>query len=240
MMHVIILAAVALYALAGAVMAADLPSRKGPPPAAYAPPPPAGWNGVYAGLQIGYAWQQANLYNYAFPAFTVAQSFSPNGVIGGAFAGVNRQFGHIVVGVEGDIEGSGVSARGPLGGWLSQDVRGSARGRIGYAFDRAHVFATGGLAVADVSYSNPVFSGLPAAGQYSTARAGWTVGGGVEFALTPNWFVRAEYRYSDLGRVNYHPAAALGQGAAASVTDNSVRAGVGYKFDFAAPAPGGL
>ena len=235
MIRVIIMTAVALYALAGAVMAADLPSRKKAPPVAYVPPPQtAGWNGLYAGLQIGYAWQNATLDNFAFPAFATTQTVKPGGVVGGAFAGYNRQFDRIVVGVEGDIEGSGVSGRPPLGGWIGQEVRGSARGRIGFAFDKAHVFATGGLAVADVSYADAPLAAPPSQGRSSTTRAGWTLGGGAELALTGNWFGRVEYRYSDLGTASFRTAGGA-QGADARITDNSVRAGVGYKFDFAAP-----
>ena len=38
--------------------------------------------------------------------------------------------------------------------------------------------------------------------QSQTTRAGWTIGGGLEFAVTNNWSVRAEYRYSDFGTFN--------------------------------------
>jgi len=234
MFREIFVAAVALYAMAGSVMAADLPSRKKAPAIAYVPPPaPAGWSGAYAGLQIGHAWQKADL-RHVGGLLPVGQSVSPSGVVGGGFAGYQRQIDKVVVGVEGDIEGSGVSGRGPLGAHVGQDVRGSARGRIGLAVDKAHVYATGGLAVADVSYSNGPATLTPGQGRASTAKAGWTVGGGAEMAITGNWFGRAEYRYSDFGTASLRPAGAIG-GSDARVTDHSVRAGVGYKIDLAAP-----
>ena len=33
---------------------------------------------------------------------------------------------------------------------------------------------------------------------------GWTVGGGMEFALTDRWSAKAEYMYYDLGKETYH------------------------------------
>jgi outer membrane immunogenic protein len=105
-----------------------------------------------------------------------------NGFIGGAHAGYNHQIGSLVVGVEADIEGtnlkygyqdkfSPIDGNGPqqipVGGIWGYNARigvqGSLRARIGYAFDKALLYATGGLAVADVSHTiydegDPAFS----------------------------------------------------------------------------------
>lgn len=231
MIRTILFAAVALYALAGTVMAADLPSRRAAP-AAYIPPPAMfAWTGFYAGLDIGYAWQNARAVNTAFAPAPLVGSPSPRGVIGGGFIGYNYQLGAIVLGVEGDVEGSGVSASGPFGARLGQTIRASARGRLGYAFDRALFYATGGVAIANVTFRAPWFP-FPAAGGASATRAGWTVGGGLEFAFTPNWTGRVEYRYSDLGTASFAAPLPLGAANAVRIRDNAVRAGVAYKFNF--------
>lgn len=238
MIRVILFAAVALYSLAGAVMAADLP-RGGPPPAAYVPPPAMfSWTGFYVGLDIGYAWQNARAVNTVFGPAPLVLSPSPKGAIGGGFLGYNYQLGSIVVGVEGDIEGSGVSASGPFGAKLSQNVRGSVRGRLGYALDRALFYATGGVTIGDVTFSAPGFP-FPIAGGASTTRAGWNAGGGLEFAFTPNWTGRVEYRYSDLGTATFAAPAALVPANAVRIRDNAVRAGVAYKFNFGGAPTGG-
>jgi len=81
------------------------------------------------------------------------------------------------------------------------DYFGTARGRLGFAFDRALIYATGGLAVGgtNLTYSGrigfPVAPTIFLAGTSSVAKAkiGYTLGGGVEYAVWNNWSVKAEY-----------------------------------------------
>jgi outer membrane immunogenic protein len=123
--------AVAAVLTAGHAVAADLPSRKGPPPV-FLPPPPL-WAGFYAGLNAGYGWDASpsvNATGYAISngldvplertlasasAFGASGSAGANGdgFIGGAQAGYNYQWGgNFVVGFEADIQGSGIRGRG--------------------------------------------------------------------------------------------------------------------------------
>ena len=73
------------------------------------------------------------------------------------------------------------------------------RPRIGAAFSNWLVYATGGLAVTDLEshfvYSHTQFLTGSASGQAGHWVAGWTLGGGLEWAILPNWTVRAEYLY---------------------------------------------
>ena len=39
---------------------------------------------------------------------------------------------------------------------------------------------------------------------------GWTIGGGIEAALTRNWLLRGEYRYADYGTQSYTVAGNFG------------------------------
>ncbi|MGZ3297177.1 MAG: outer membrane protein, partial [Xanthobacteraceae bacterium] len=97
-----LLAGVALAALSGSAVAADLARP------AYAPPPPMySWTGLYWGVNVGYSWgRDKNQWNLiAFGA--VSESQKMDGVIGGFQSGYNYQFGQWVLGLETDIQASG-------------------------------------------------------------------------------------------------------------------------------------
>jgi outer membrane immunogenic protein len=52
---------------------------------------------------------------------------------------------------------------------------------------------------------------------------GWTAGGGIEYAFTPNWTAKAEYLYVDF------PSPSFTAGSFKD-TENVIRAGINYKF----------
>jgi outer membrane immunogenic protein len=237
----------ALAAMTVSAFAADLPTTKGPP--VYVPPPPIfTWTGLYIGGQIGYQWGNSfNRASYnAGGAFVSAEpGINSSGVDGGAHIGYNYQIGQFVAGLEGDLNGSsesgsGFNSTGAIRGSGRKPIDGSIRGRIGVAWDRALVYATGGLALADGHRSaTNVITGL--ADSSDTTFVGWTVGGGVEYAIDNNWSIRAEYRYTDYGTNSFFLPNSTGTipGGPYTVrahdTDNKVQAGFSYKFDMAPP-----
>jgi outer membrane immunogenic protein len=207
-------------------------------------------------------------------AFNSSIGRNPNGVIGGANVGFNYQIpgwnwfssSGVVIGLEGSVDGTSLSNTAalafPSGTVLTAhtraDVQGSIRGRLGIAWDRALFYATGGVAFGgfntDFSIFGPAFvspAGVPfgafgGTSNFSKTRVGWTVGGGIQYAITNNWSVRAEYRYTDWGRINNTlfsgDAFALafpGVGFVGNrhIQQNQVQAGIDYKFDFFAPPP---
>jgi outer membrane immunogenic protein len=251
-----LLASVGAIALAGSAFAADLT-----PPPAYVPPAPYSWTGLYVGVQLGYAWDKDNI-NAALatpavvgvPATFVTDSFSsnPQGVIGGAHLGYNLQINQWVAGLEGTVDGTSINRTlfAPFSGLSVRDrgwAQGSIRARAGFAWDRFLVYATGGAAFTGINntYTDTIGFVTGVAGvseNISRTRAGWTVGGGLEYAVTNNWSVRAEYRYSDFGHYIDNPFVVLIPfGGALAVQhhliENQVQAGISYKFDSLAPAP---
>ncbi len=181
-------------------------------------------------------------------------------MIGGAHVGYNLQLGQWVVGLEGDVDGSSISHNnnsqslysnnyGYVSGvnyTTSAGIQGSIRGRVGVAWDRVLLYGTGGVAFAGVNasvnvpyYNSTVTGGYDSA---SSTRVGWTVGGGIEYAVTNNWSVRAEYRYADFGRNTFYPVNSFswdtyGANIQRRFTENRVQVGFSYKFDTYAPAP---
>jgi len=229
------LLALALTGLPGLAQAADLPSRHAPPPV-YTPPPIFSWTGVYLGGEIGYGWGQNGI---SLPAVPVYTRSSPEGVLGGTHVGYNYQINQLVFGLEGDVDGTSVSKSifDPVTGTsfgARIPVEGSVRGRVGYAWDRALFYATGGAAFADLE--NSFTGGLTPYYNTSSGRVGWTVGGGVEYAITNNWSVRGEYRYSDFGHEGT-VVAPVAVPVDTHVTEHAVRVGFSYKFEMYAPPP---
>ena len=138
-----------------------------------------------------------------------------NGFIAGGQLGYNWQRGAWVFGLEGDIQWSNERQSGDVVCSLgvavcptftrdyNLDWFGTARGRIGFLpAERILLYATGGLAYGGFSGSSlmgVVGTNALALGSWSSTKAGWTVGAGVEAALGSNWSVKFEYLYMDLG-----------------------------------------
>ncbi|KPF73088.1 hypothetical protein IP69_00490 [Bosea sp. AAP35] len=252
-----ILTALALAALGGTALAADLPSRKGP---VYAPLAPIfTWTGFYAGVNAGGVFTENTISTVGTAPFTIGNvlaerrpssiSNDETGFIGGAQIGYNYQIGSVVLGIETDIQYTDISSRTSRLGTsnatsvFSQDLDylGTVRLRAGYAFDRVMVYATGGLAYGDVSNRATFFNAaLPGQVDYvggkSDIKVGFTVGGGVEYAFTNNLSLKAEYLYYDLGKQNVavnQVNFALAPGSYVSRMENNghiVRAGLNYRF----------
>jgi outer membrane immunogenic protein len=243
----ILLASVGAIAIASPAFAADL-TRQAPPPVYVPPPPIFTWTGIYAGGQVGYAWARdnANITSQNPPFFFFTADTRPQGVIGGAHLGYNLQFGQWVVGLEGTVDGTSLDRTVTLAGVVPtltvqsrEDVQGSIRGRLGIAFDRVLLYGTGGAAFSNVK--NDYRLGFPffLAESITKTRTGWTVGGGLAYAITNNWSIGAEYRYSDFGRFDDFPFGILAAVPRARhhLTENQVQARFSYKFETYVPPP---
>jgi outer membrane immunogenic protein len=213
-MKKILLASVALLAFPAIASAADLPSRRAPAPVVAAVPVFT-WTGFYVGVNAGYGWNNND--NITLSDGTVIDTVNGDegGFVGGAQIGYNYQIGSFVLGVEGDIQyadfGKGRYDLGTSGIFEegTDDWFGTVRARAGVAFDRALVYATGGFAFAD-------------------DRAGWTLGGGLEYAFTNNLTGKIEGLYVNLDSDNYVFNGLNIEGD--DVEFGVVRAGLNYKF----------
>ncbi len=156
------------------------------------------------------------------PPSDARESYGFNGssALGGAQIGGNIQFGALVLGLEADIARTRLSDEAASNDasreffyttTLSQKMSwfGTARARAGLAFGNVLLFATGGLAVGDVSYGLVVDDILDPATTYRARRdatkAGWTGGGGIELGLGA-LTLKTEYLYYDLGRERFDAA----------------------------------
>jgi len=201
----------------GSASAADIARRPAMPAKAPAyVAPPYNWTGPYVGINGGGGWG-----NSSFSAPLPSTNFDTSGGLVGGTLGYNWQANQIVFGLEGDIDWSHFTGSGTCGG-VSCSVRndwlGTARGRLGYAFDRFLPYVTGGAAFGNIKTAK---TGI---GSADESRVGWTLGGGVEYGLSGPWSIKAEYLYVDLGN-----GGSIG-GSTASFRTSIVRAGINYRF----------
>jgi outer membrane immunogenic protein len=212
-------------AVVGSATAADL-ARRAPPPAPVTKAPvyvPFSWTGFYIGLNGGYGFGRSKWSD-------LPSTFNTNGGLFGGQVGYNWQFGQFVYGLEGDgdwtdLKGtSNVTACAATMCTTRNDFISTVRGRLGFAADRWLPYATGGLAVGNIRTTVPGLAGI------DQTNAGWTVGGGLEYAVAPNWSVKAEYLYVDLGKGTCDVACGFPIGNTVNLTSNVVRAGINYRF----------
>jgi len=215
--------------LAAPALAADLPARmpvKAPPApvvAAYS------WTGCYIGGNAGGIRGDSDVTLSPSGAFagdplnplrTDSFSFDDTAFTGGGQIGCNWQNNAFVLGIEADIQWSGLdesvtltrALAAPLVGTVTHSVShsmdwwGTLRGRVGVAFGATLIYATGGLAFANLdTTASTLFSaaGDLYSGSSSDTRFGWTVGGGLEWGFAQNWSIKAEYLFVDLGSESF-------------------------------------
>lgn len=221
-MRRVVLACVGIATLGGVAAAADLPPSTPAPyyksPAVYTPLAYT-WSGLYIGINGGGAWGSST--------WTSTGSFTTTGGFVGGTIGYNYQMDQAVLGIEGDIDWADIngstSSGCPANCKTNDNWLGTVRARLGFAADRFMPYVTGGLAGGDIQASRPGFAGG------SVTNAGWTAGGGIEFALPGHWSAEAEYLYVDLG--NFSCGISCGATSqTVSFTANLFRGGINYRF----------
>lgn len=221
-------------------------------------PPDLDWTGFYVGANGGYAGGTVGgvtAFAQSGLAFSTYVSNRIAGAVAGGQAGYNRQLGNqIVLGLETDAQWSGVKAWhqattvGGPGGFVFTDTPngmswfGTTRARLGYAHGSSLTYATGGVAYGEITTNGTQFAGALFSGSGARTEAGWTVGGGSEYALTRNLSFKAEYLFVSLSGVN-GPAVGLGAAPFAGsfstgrFAANVTRFGLNWRFAEAPPAP---
>jgi outer membrane immunogenic protein len=235
-------------------------------PAAAQQPAPFNWSGFYLGGHAGGDWANDGISVFVNPVglggpnnALLRQLGSRDVVgrsaIGGMQAGYDWQVRNIVFGLEGDVSalhagGTAMPSAGCPGYGtgtctysenFNETFLATLRPRLGVAFERTLIYATGGLAVARWSTADTLtISGAPppASTSGSKTAAGWTVGGGVAYGWTDCWLLGIEYLFADLGRTNTAtPSSGPFNGGANAdnhfqqhLTNNLVRLNLSYRF----------
>lgn len=231
-------------------------------PVAAAPLHAPDWAGPYIGLFGGYGFGDAqataplNPQNGFFYNFG-GESYSADidGFFGGVTIGHNWQSGAFVAGLEGEIgylglRGSALDPNGVVTGFpdtetkIRSDLFGSVAGRFGVVQGAALIYAKGGAAFlrAHASTIDPCVAPPVGCGTQTLTMngnktlSGWSIGGGVEWQMAPDWTLKVEYSYFDFGTLNLAGLSSVNEPHVQTldVTVHSAKLGLNYRF---APLP---
>jgi outer membrane immunogenic protein len=250
----------AALSFSGSAFAADMAVKmptKAPPPvvaSAYS------WTGFYIGINGGGGYGQnvpvvstetddgALFTSGTWPGFGNFGTLHPAGGFGGGQIGYNWQTGPYVLGLEADFQGSHISASQAatlpyidaadtvtVGLSTNLEWFGTIRGRVGYAWDRLLLFATGGFAYGEVrtAYTYTDTFGFSGSSNTSSTRSGYTVGAGGEYAFAPKWSAKFEYQYVNLGSTTVNlteGSSTFADSAPVNFRYQTFRLGLNYHF----------
>src|SRR5947209_12764039 len=221
--------------------------------------------GFLVGGQWGYNWQWNQIVLGTESDFQgTFGNCNNNNNNGGLFLGGNNNNGCVVTGVGiAPIDATGLSMITRQTVERRMDYFGTSRVRAGFLVTPTLLlYGTGGVAYGHIRTTSLISTnvlGIPAGvvipgiSLYNDTRlkAGFTAGGGIEWMFLPNWSVKAEALYYDLGRTTFNQnfvqtlgPSGLGIALSNSATrttfrNNGViaRAGINYHFSWGAPAP---
>lgn len=203
------------------------------------------WSGVYLGVFGGWAHNRTKATDITGTDFNdntpgATRSMTDDGFAGGVTAGYNFQNGSWVFGPEIEL------------GWASNEklefapddddeglstkygFYGAIAGRVGFAADRTLFYAKGGLAMAQIeNIAGDYDSGDPDTDDAAVGdklRTGWTIGAGVEHAITDRWSIKGEYLYADFGSKTYDTPENTDEPFKFEDTLHTVKIGLNYQF----------
>lgn len=248
-MKTVVMTGIAFIASAGAAFAADAtpvvtpgpfdappayPSQVTPgpfdAPPAFAQSKVYDWTGFYVGLNGGGAFNSIKW--FSDPDGIGGTQSVGSGLIGGT-VGYNLQAADpFVTGIEADLDWSSlketVSPPTCLAGCeLTVPWLGTARLRLGYAFDWILPYVTGGIALGNLQAD---IVGDPF-GTETGRNLGWTAGAGLEFAITGALRAKIEYLHVDLNGFTCGTSCSAVAGPVSfNLYSNIVRVGLNYRL----------
>jgi outer membrane immunogenic protein len=223
------------------------------------------WSGLYAGFHLGATEMSAdtsrtidaNTYwlaiNQAQVEAVSAIDFEEQGFVGGFQIGYNHMWDWVLIGAEADLSYNSIDvssaqivpyASDPTIGFqtvtqVDQDWLGTLRLRLGFDLQGALLYATGGLAIGSVEFtqgfSDTNFVAFSALTE-DEIRTGWTAGGGVEIGAFAGTTFRVEYLHTDLGTAKLTGQPLTGipgtfQTGKADITHDTIRMGMNWNLN---------
>jgi outer membrane immunogenic protein len=228
-----LLGSAALIAFAAPALAADLPARPYTKAPVYtAPAAVYNWTGFYIGGHVGGAFAGNN-----------SLQGSDGRFLGGVQGGFDYQFAtNWVLGAEAQYSwlannnNSGVLFPGGTLVTGNSDQLGSVTGRLGYTWGPALLYAKGGYAWRDRNNIGVSTGGVPVAFTTDGShKDGYTVGAGLEYMFAPSWSAKVEYQYYNFGSTTFTGGPAPIIGTRFRDDEQTVKAGINYRFGWGGP-----
>lgn len=194
----------------------------------------AAWSGVYVGAHAGVGWNDLFYVEPDDPAAALSPEL--RGFAGGVLGGYARPLSEFVIGMEVDMgTASGNFGSDSPGGndYTALDLGWNShlRGRVARPVGGIVPFATAGLAALRIKVDDEDTD----FGEGTATHLGWTVGAGVDAAVTSRLAVRAEFLHDDYGRSTHSISAPPGEffpayDVVVEGKSNVLRAAVLYRF----------
>lgn len=189
------------------------------------------WSGFYVGGLLGATNSNSEVssvtgrlqYFDATDARQIARvgnnTLNQSDVSGGLVVGYGKQFGNVLLGIEGSANSLSVNkesvrrqemdanpgSQSVIRQSVSADWMAGLRLRLGWAERNWLAYVTGGIAATQLklnaSYTDNAFSGS-SQGSTSASVTGSSLGFGGEYALNSKWALRGEYLYTKFGEVS--------------------------------------
>ena len=203
------------------------------------------WTGFYVGGHAGTVMARYKAGGRGlFDGDIMVDEVKDSAFIGGVTLGYNHQLtNHVLVGLEADFGIMGISKR-VEGTPTFDDTDNFARmkqgfymdltGRLGHSCGSILFYGKAGLVLSRIKLeAADIDRGRIDLGDFtsvSKTRAGYTVGGGVEYAVTSAMSIKAEYRFMDFGHISSTNSG--GDNTRHRVKDHAITVGVNYKLPF--------
>jgi opacity protein-like surface antigen len=179
------------------------------------------WSGLYVGGSLGGAF--ATLSYDSPDAPETNYSADAEGLLAGVQIGYNWQMDGMVLGLQTDIAYlGGETDEGDSFEWL-----GSTTARLGFTVDNLLLYGKAGIAYGSGHLKTDYF-GTPH--EETNTHVGWTVGAGLEVALSDGFSAFVEYDYVDLGESNYFPNLFNAAGVNTDINAHIIKVGLNYQF----------
>jgi outer membrane immunogenic protein len=198
------------------------------------------WTGFYLGINVGGGWGSSSWQDPLGKVST--ETFSVPGWLVGGSIGYNWQFGKWAFGLEGDGDWSRFRGSSVCGAFGTCETRiysiDTARGRIGYAFDRILPYVTAGLAIDEIAADRDF--AVSSNGKHikfivtdTTNQGtgfGYVVGVGVEAAIYGQWTAKIEYQHVGFEKFNCGNACSPPSSTAVKFDSDILKTGLNFRF----------